>query len=205
VSLTGSAPAVLTGRSVVLRPWRPSDEAYLRSAFDDPLIRRWSPLPLSADDAPSVVRARMEVSAAEPPAWVVTDATSGATVGDVSFRWIYPWLRIAAIGYVVLAPARGRGVASEAVRLASAYVLGSLGWPRLELHHAVANAASCRVAARAGFALEGTMRQALRYADGTWADEHLHARLATDPPPREIGDSRPEGASPDRPVSPPRR
>jgi len=191
MSLTGSAPPVLTGRYVVLRPWRPGDEAYVRTAFRDPLIRRWSPLPLSVDDAPSVVRARMEAADDEPPAWVVTDASNGAAVGDVSFRWIYPWLRIAAIGYVVLAPASGRGVASEAVRLASAYVLGSLGWPRLELHHAVANAASCRVAARAGFALEGTMRQALRYADGTWADEHLHARLATDPHPREVGASPP--------------
>ena len=191
MSLTGSARAVLTGRSVVLRPWRAGDEAYVRRALRDPLIRRWSPLPLSVDDAPRVVQARMEVAADEPPAWVVTDAASGAAVGDVSFRWIYPWLRIAAIGYVVLAPARGRGVASEAVRLASTYVLGTLGWPRLELHHAVANVASCRVATRAGFALEGTMRQALRYADGTWADEHLHARLATDPRPREVGDSPP--------------
>jgi len=182
MSVTGSAQAVLTGRSVALRPWRVGDEAYLRAAANDPLIRRWSPLPLPAENAPSVVRARMAVSAEQPPAWVITDATSGAAVGDVSFRWIYPWLRIATIGYVVLAPARGRGVASEAVRLASGYVLGSMGWPRLELHHAVDNAASCRVATRAGFVLEGTMRQAMRYADDTWADEHLHARLATDPP-----------------------
>jgi RimJ/RimL family protein N-acetyltransferase len=94
---------------------------------------------------------------------------------------VLPELRIAAIGYVVLGAARGRGVATAAVRLASGYVLGTLGWPRLELHHAVANPASCRVAAKTGFALEGKLRRAMRYAGGNWEDEHLHARLRADP------------------------
>jgi RimJ/RimL family protein N-acetyltransferase len=50
---------------------------------------------------------------------------------------------------------------------------------RVELGHAVANTASCRVAEKAGFRLEGTLREANRIAEG-FADEHLHARLATD-------------------------
>lgn len=186
----GTGPArragvpVLRGEAVLLRPWAAGDEAYVRATHADAEIRRWSPFPLAVGDARVVVSRRTLPTPDEPPAWVVVDPASGDPMGDVSFRWVYSWLRIAAIGYVVLPAARGRGVATEAVRLASDHVLGALGWPRLELHHAVANMASCRVAERGGFALEGTMRHALRYADGTWADEHLHARLPGDPRPQ---------------------
>ena len=44
----------------------------------------------------------------------------------------------------------------------------------------VDNPASCRVATRAGFALEGTHRSSFRYGDGRLHDEHSHARLAAD-------------------------
>ena len=42
-------------------------------------------------------------------------------------------------------------------------------------------ARTCRVATAAGFALEGVARQSYRYPDGLFHDEHLHARLASDP------------------------
>ena len=43
-------------------------------------------------------------------------------------------------------------------------------------YHAVANPASCKVALRAGFPLEGLLRQSFVYGDGQRYDEHLHAR-----------------------------
>lgn len=64
------------------------------------------------------------------------------------------------------------------------WALEDLGLHRLRITHSVANAASCRVATRAGFALEGTMRGALSHQDG-WHDEHLHARVAGDPWPAD--------------------
>ena len=45
--------------------------------------------------------------------------------------------------------------------------------------HSVANHASCRVATKSGFPLEGTHRRALLHTDG-WHDMHLHARLRDD-------------------------
>jgi ribosomal-protein-alanine N-acetyltransferase len=53
------------------------------------------------------------------------------------------------------------------------------GFHRLELTHSLANAASCRVAHKVGYRLEGTLRQHGLHADG-WHDMHLHARLETD-------------------------
>ncbi|MFJ4203784.1 GNAT family N-acetyltransferase [Streptomyces sviceus] len=59
------------------------------------------------------------------------------------------------------------------------WALHDLGLHRLTLCHALANEASCRVAEKAGFRLEGTMRHALLHADGRH-DQHLHARVRGD-------------------------
>ena len=53
----------------------------------------------------------------------------------------------------------------------------TLGLHRIEVDHSVENPASCRVATRAGFRLEGTKRGDALHADG-WHDMHLHARVA---------------------------
>jgi RimJ/RimL family protein N-acetyltransferase len=44
------------------------------------------------------------------------------------------------------------------------------------VQHSTVNAASCRVAERAGFALEGTKRSEAWHTDG-WHDMHLHAKI----------------------------
>ena len=63
--------------------------------------------------------------------------------------------------------------------MASAWLLDVIGLHRIWLVHSAQNVASCRVADRAGFTAEGTMRDQARHADG-WHDMHLHARLAWD-------------------------
>ena len=54
-----------------------------------------------------------------------------------------------------------------------------IGFNRLNVHHSTANTASCRVAERSGYRLEGTLRRAIKHADG-WHDWHIHSRLRTD-------------------------
>ncbi|MDQ0994671.1 RimJ/RimL family protein N-acetyltransferase [Streptomyces sp. V3I7] len=67
----------------------------------------------------------------------------------------------------------------EAVRRVSRWALEELGLHRLRLCHSTANPASCRVAEKAGYAVEGTMRGALLHEDG-WHDQHLHALVQGD-------------------------
>jgi RimJ/RimL family protein N-acetyltransferase len=50
------------------------------------------------------------------------------------------------------------------------------GLYRLDLEHAMGNTASCRVAEKTGFAVEGVRRSAWLQADGRH-DVHAHARL----------------------------
>ena len=81
------------------------------------------------------------------------------------------------------ARARGRGAATAAVTEVTTWSFTSLGIQRVELCHAVANPASCRVAVKAGYAIEGTLRSSWAHDDGHRYDEHIHGRLASDPRP----------------------
>lgn len=83
-------------------------------------------------------------------------------------------------GYRIAPWARGRGAASTALRAATGWAFAVLGFQRLWLVHAVTNPASCRVAEKSGYLLEGTLRSSYRCPLGELHDEHVHARLAGD-------------------------
>jgi RimJ/RimL family protein N-acetyltransferase len=87
--------------------------------------------------------------------------------------------RTAELGYVVAPAARGRGVASEALRRLTEWAFGELGMLRLELMISVENAASKRVAERCGYVREGVLRS-LHVKQGVHEDTELWSRLATD-------------------------
>lgn len=112
--------------------------------------------------------------------FAIIEAASGRFAGSVSVHSVDPHQADAEIGYRVAPWARGRGFATEAVAAASAWAFDNLPVVRIELCHAVANPASCAVATKAGYALEGVLRSSYVYGDGQRYDEHLHARLASD-------------------------
>lgn len=90
-----------------------------------------------------------------------------------------PFAATAQVSYWLLPAARGAGAATRGTRTVTRWAVNSLRLHRVYLTHSVSNSASCQVAARAGFALEGTLRGYMMHADG-WHDVHVHARLATD-------------------------
>jgi RimJ/RimL family protein N-acetyltransferase len=83
------------------------------------------------------------------------------------------------LGYIVSAGARGRGVASELLRGLTAWAFDELGAQRVVLIVDVDNAASSRVAARAGYVREGVMRS-IHVKDGVRRDAELWSRLPAD-------------------------
>ena len=87
----------------------------------------------------------------------------------------------AELGYIVAAHARGRGVASEALRQLSSWAFEDRGIQRAYLLIDVDNAASSKVAERAGYRFEGVMRSAY-LKQGRRGDTQLWARLPGDPP-----------------------
>ncbi len=90
--------------------------------------------------------------------------------------------RTAELGYVVAEGARGRGVATEALRLLTEWGFSELGALRLELLISVANVASKRVAERCGYTREGVLRSMYVKQD-VRDDTEVWSRLPSDPPP----------------------
>lgn len=87
--------------------------------------------------------------------------------------------RTAELGYVIAPAARGRGVATEALRQLTEWAFSDRGMLRLELLISVENAASKRVAERCGYAREGILRS-LHVKEGVREDTEIWSRLATD-------------------------
>jgi RimJ/RimL family protein N-acetyltransferase len=163
-----------------LRPWRASDAGAVRSAFDCPDIQRWHVRRL--DD---VDEARAWI-ADWPKRWADETAVSWAVVddrdepiGQAGLRNISLFEAHAAVSYWVAPAARGRGVAGRALHTLTRWSFDTVGLHRLSLQHSTGNAASCRVATKAGYAYEGTQRGSMLHADG-WHDGHVHSRLGTD-------------------------
>lgn len=165
----------LSVEGLTVRPWQLSDAAAVAEAYRDPEIQRWHVRTLDVAEARAWLSAWRDRWAAETAAsWAVTD---GATLlGRTGFRAIDLSTGCAEAAYWTVPAARGRGVAVRALRGVSAWMLGQ-GLHRLELNHSVANPASCAVAAKAGYAYEGTRRRQALHLDG-WHDMHLHALVA---------------------------
>jgi RimJ/RimL family protein N-acetyltransferase len=90
---------------------------------------------------------------------------------------IRPLGGISELAYWAKPAARGANTAARAVTALTRWAFDVLGLHRLELLHATDNNPSCRVAIKAAFHAEGTMRRQGLHRDG-WHHMHLHARLA---------------------------
>ena len=93
----------------------------------------------------------------------------------------------AEIGYWAHPDARGRGVMTEAARMAVRHAVipvadGGLGLSRVTLRAATGNTASRAVAEGAGMTHVGVARQAERLRDGTLTDFELYDVLAHEVP-----------------------
>ncbi len=152
-------PPLRDGR-IRLRPWTEADLEPANRATQDPLIHRFTGVP--ASPTPEQTRAFFEAQPGLREAGA--ELTLAIADADDSFLGTISLLRFdwdavrAEIGYWVAPWARGRGIATAAVRLLSRWALAELELVRLALHTHPDNAGSQRVAERAGFTQEGTLR-----------------------------------------------
>lgn len=155
------APPLANGL-VALRAWTEQDLPFIVEACQDPAISRYSPVmpsPYGESDA------RAWLASQEPArraghrlALAIVDASSCRALGAVALSDVVLSQRRSAVGYWLAKPARGRGAASEAVRLLSAWAFDALGIGRLELFAHPENVSSRRLAKRCGFTREGLLR-----------------------------------------------
>ena len=154
---------------VLLRPWRETDVRAMLDAFGDPVFQYFSDwAPRTETDAHSHLmkheRARkrgeqVEFALVEPRKHAVV--LGGGSLNNVDLEQ-----GRAAVGYWLAPQARGRGVATHAVRLIAPWALHHLGVARLELTCGPDNRASTRVADRCGFTCEGVLRSYVPFKGG---------------------------------------
>jgi RimJ/RimL family protein N-acetyltransferase len=158
--------APLTDGAIALREWSQDDIPVVTPLLDEPVIARWTrvPSPYRRADAEEYLQ-RVNVRRRSGEELGLVIALGRQLLGSVSLRveWEH---RRGELGYLVYAPARGRGIARRAVLLLSRYAFEHLGLCRLEILAASENAASCRVAETAGFTREGVLRSYIDSANG---------------------------------------
>src|SRR3954469_3103627 len=168
--------------TVALRSWRPTDLLPLVDACQDPEIPRWTavPTPYGEHDAREYLaraeidrRSGRELGLAEVPSG---NGTLLGSCGLARFDWQD---RKVEVGYWVAAGARRQGVGARATGLLSRWALDGLGMERVELLANPENEGSQRLAERAGFTREGTLRR-YRRRKGEREDLIMFSLLAGD-------------------------
>jgi len=164
-----------------MRPWRESDAKTVMAAFECPGIQQWHVrrMDTHAEALDWMAGWATRWDDETDASWAVVDPDDDQPIGQVGLRTVSLFEGSAHLSYWVLPHARGAGVAVRAARALTRWTFDVLGLHRVSLDHSTANVASCRVAAKLGFELEGTLRGAALHADG-WHDMHRHARLRTD-------------------------
>jgi [ribosomal protein S5]-alanine N-acetyltransferase len=171
-------PTLAAGPDVLLRPWSLDDAEAVMDAYQDEAIQRWH-----VQRAESLAEAREWIAgwqggwAAESGAhWAVVGTGSDILLGRAALKHFNFSDGTADVAYWTVPAARGKGVCPRAVNAMASWAFEAAGFHRLDLEHAIANTASCRVAEKTGFAAEGVRRSAWLLADGRH-DAHAHARL----------------------------
>jgi RimJ/RimL family protein N-acetyltransferase len=175
---TADQPALGGGGGLALRPWTDADAPTVFAAFQDPAIRRWHVRTAeSVDHVRQWILAWRSAWSVGNGQWAVT--SDGEVTGRIGLRRSDLAEGVTELAYWTLPAWRGQSLAPRAVHTLIRWTFDEIGFDRIELTHSVRNSASCRVAAKCGFPLEGTLRSAGRHHDGRH-DMHLHARLRTD-------------------------
>ena len=171
-------PPRVVGEAVVLRRLLPTDVDRVVEGCGDPEVARWLgqiPQPYTREHAVQFLEDVEERHASGTAVtWALADPDTDALVGLGNLFDIRHGVD-AEVGYWVHPAARGRGVATEATRLALRHAFvpvedGGLGLRRVRALAAVGNAASRAVLTRAGLTEQGRARRTAFIGGGRYVD-----------------------------------
>ncbi|WP_279339888.1 GNAT family N-acetyltransferase [Sphaerisporangium perillae] len=164
--------------ALVLRPWDEGDIPTLIEIYRDPVLRRWTRMPVhDEDDARQWLQTHQRGwTEGRQCSFAVLEAER--PVAHILLKELVPGKPSAEVGYWTAADARGRGIAVRALDAVSRWAFETWELERLELLHQVDNLASCRVAQKCGYPLEGVLPARPPFPK----DGHLHVRHAGQDP-----------------------
>ncbi len=173
----------LVDAATALRPWRDTDAPAIAAACQDPEIARWTrvPSPYTLGEAQAFLLRRFDAihAGTMAPFAIVAADDHSRLLGSISLMSCDWADRRAEVGYWLAREARRQGHAARALALICRWGFSTLGLERIDLLAAPANAASQRVAERAGFTREARLRSYMDSAEGR-RDMFAFGLLATD-------------------------
>jgi RimJ/RimL family protein N-acetyltransferase len=167
---------------VRLRPLADPDRPAIAAAYRDPEIIRWYgvPVPYTDEDARRLVHRVAPTEFARGQETILAIAgPDDAWAGTIDLRVGGGDPRTGEVGFLVAPHARGRGYAPAALRALTDWGFDALGLVRVQWRAEVGNDASRRVAEKAGFTMEGLLRQSLE-EDGRRYDCWVGSMLVSD-------------------------
>jgi RimJ/RimL family protein N-acetyltransferase len=179
-------PAELRSERLLVRPLADSDASQLFEAIDESRehLAPWMPWAVShvsmSDSLVYIRRSAAQWLLRERLAVCFFELGSGRLLGGSGLERIDWNTRDFEIGYWVRVSAEGRGYVAETVRLLTRLAFEQLGANRVQIRMDPRNVRSARVAERAGYLLEGTLRNVSVDATGGLADRHIYALTPLD-------------------------
>lgn len=152
----------LTDGEILLRPWEARDAPAVTAACQDPEIPRWTVVPHHYTERHArdfITGTAGDIASGRELALAVVEVPENGLLGALGIS-NFDWQDLKAeIGYWMAADARRRGLGVRATRMLAEWALTGLGLERLELLANPENEPSLRLAERAGFTREGTLRR----------------------------------------------
>lgn len=176
-------PESLETDRLLVRVARPGDGAIFNAAIVESceLLKPWLgwvyPPPSLAESEASCRRAYARFLLNEDLMAFFIDKASGALVGGSGLHHADWTLRQFEIGYWGHSRFLGKGFITEGVMALTAYALQQLGANRVFLTTDELNMASWRLAERAGFQLEGTLRNDRLNIQGQLRNTRVYSRV----------------------------
>ena len=136
-------------------------------------LRDGFPHPYTAQNARDFLKA----AAGQNPATYFAIATAEEAIGGIGVTLNHDVHRLTAeMGYWLGEPFWGKGIMTEAVTAFTDFAFEQFGLVRIYAEPYATNQASCRVLEKAGFQLEGRMRNSVVKA-GQIGDQFLYAKI----------------------------
>lgn len=162
----------------VLRKWEEGDVAYVQKYANNEKIaaalRNAFPYPYTMDDAKAYIHLCAENSERQVTRAIIVEGRAVGSIGVFFGSDVYK--KSAEIGYWLGEPFWGRGIMSGAVMRVCRYVFAKYDIERIFAEPFACNTGSRRVLEKAGFTLEGILRNSV-YKNGTLQDSCMYALL----------------------------
>ena len=174
-------PTLQYGR-YTLRPTLESDVTAIYEACQDPLIPRFTTVPINytmshALDYFQRIPASIELQREIPFVIEFGVGDDKEFAGVISLHTISIDNHRAEIGYWMREQMRGKGIATVAVKMLTGYGLDTLGFKRIEAAVDLENTWSQKLLISAGYEREGVLRQRVTRSNGNQIDMVIFAAL----------------------------